>query len=228
MECPLRGPRPRAGPAAEGHGRDARRDGREGRGHARQRAPRDQQDPLLRGRSGAVRVRRGAGPARRSPLPGGSAAHDPLDQRLQQARRGSTAATPSTRTCVTSRFAPPTGSSRPGPPSTRAGARTGASPSCPGSHHGGLQHHGSPGWEHENMGFFAVEGAEGDDRVHVEMDPGDTLLFHPLLIHGSGRNRSDGFRRAIATHYASRACERPGQGKRDPVVRDIPDDAPGP
>ena len=40
------------------------------------------------------------------------------------------------------------------------------------------------------------------------MAPGDTLLFHPLLVHGSGRNRSDGFRRAISTHYASADCDR--------------------
>jgi ectoine hydroxylase-related dioxygenase (phytanoyl-CoA dioxygenase family) len=46
-------------------------------------------------------------------------------------------------------------------------------------------------------------------RVHVEMEPGDTLLFHPLLVHGSGRNRSSGFRRAISVHYASIDCERP-------------------
>ena len=32
-------------------------------------------------------------------------------------------------------------------------------------------------------------------RVHLEMQPGDTVFFHPLLIHGSGRNRTDGFRK---------------------------------
>lgn len=32
-------------------------------------------------------------------------------------------------------------------------------------------------------------------RVHLEMGPGDTVLFHPLLIHGSGRNRTNGFRK---------------------------------
>jgi phytanoyl-CoA hydroxylase len=38
------------------------------------------------------------------------------------------------------------------------------------------------------------------------------LLFHPLLIHGSGRNRSSDFRRAISVHYAAGSCEsdRPG------------------
>lgn len=33
-------------------------------------------------------------------------------------------------------------------------------------------------------------------RVHLEMAAGDTVFFHPLLIHGSGRNRTTGFRKA--------------------------------
>ena len=32
-------------------------------------------------------------------------------------------------------------------------------------------------------------------RVHLEMGPGDTVFFHPLLIHGSGMNRTSGFRK---------------------------------
>ena len=31
--------------------------------------------------------------------------------------------------------------------------------------------------------------------VHLEMGPGDTVFFHPLLIHGSGMNRTNGFRK---------------------------------
>lgn len=45
-----------------------------------------------------------------------------------------------------------------------------------------------------------------EDRFYVEMDPGDTLFFHPLLIHGSGANRTTGFRKAISCHYASSDC----------------------
>ena len=55
----------------------------------------------------------------------------------------------------------------------------------------------------------AAKDVDIEARLHVEMEPGDTLFFHPLLIHGSGRNRSDDFRRAISVHYASRDCERP-------------------
>ena len=34
-------------------------------------------------------------------------------------------------------------------------------------------------------------------RVHLEMGPGDTVFFHPLLIHGSGMNRTNGFRKVV-------------------------------
>jgi phytanoyl-CoA hydroxylase len=81
----------------------------------------------------------------------------------------------------------------------------------PGSHRGPLLDHDYPDWEWVNAGFYGVdrESTEGRERVYVEMAPGDTLLFHPLLIHGSGQNRSDRFRRAISSHYASAACESP-------------------
>jgi phytanoyl-CoA hydroxylase len=98
----------------------------------------------------------------------------------------------------------------------------------PGSHHRGLLPHGSPGpdWEYVNRGFFAAQGVDLDERVHIEMAPGDTLLFHPLRLHGSGCNRSDDFRRAISVHYASTRCERPaGARKRAPVMRRIPSPA---
>jgi len=40
-------------------------------------------------------------------------------------------------------------------------------------------------------------------RVHLEMDPGDTVFFHPLLIHGSGANLSERNRRSISVHYCN-------------------------
>ena len=46
------------------------------------------------------------------------------------------------------------------------------------------------------------------------MEPGDTAFFHPLLLHGSGRNRSAGFRRAISAHYASPSCRYLADGLR--------------
>jgi phytanoyl-CoA hydroxylase len=92
----------------------------------------------------------------------------------------------------------------------------------PGSHRLSLRSHGRPDWEYVNSGFFAAEGIDRERRVHVEMAPGDTLLFHPLLVHGSGRNRTSGFRRAISTHFASTRCRHPeGPRKRASMIRPL-------
>lgn len=79
----------------------------------------------------------------------------------------------------------------------------------PQSHKGKLLDHDNPDWEYVNHGFYGIEDIDLDARIHVEMQPGDTLLFHPLIVHGSGRNRSGAFRRAISIHYASGRCESP-------------------
>ena len=73
----------------------------------------------------------------------------------------------------------------------------------PESHRGELLKHGNPDWENLNAGYFGVEDIETDNRVHLEMNPGDTVFFHPILVHGSGRNRTQGFRRAISAHYTA-------------------------
>ncbi|MEM6999772.1 MAG: phytanoyl-CoA dioxygenase family protein [Pseudomonadota bacterium] len=79
----------------------------------------------------------------------------------------------------------------------------------PGSHREGILEHGSPDWDYVNHGFYGIDEIDLTRRVHVELEPGDTLLFHPLLVHGSGRNRTDAFRRAISIHYAAGDCESP-------------------
>ena len=92
----------------------------------------------------------------------------------------------------------------------------------PGSHRKGLLSHNTPDWEFLNSGFFGTSEVDIEQRQHIEMQPGDTLLFHPLLIHGSGRNRTDDFRRAISVHYASANCESPkGDWRIKPQVRRI-------
>ena len=76
----------------------------------------------------------------------------------------------------------------------------------PGSHRGELLPHGNPkDLEWLNGGYWGVLelGDAKNRRVHLEMDPGDTVFFHPVLLHGSGRNKTQGFRRAISAHYAS-------------------------
>jgi len=97
----------------------------------------------------------------------------------------------------------------------------------PGSHRGGLRKHENPGWEHVNFLYVGAEGAGPEtDRLHLEMQAGDVVFFHPLLLHGSGRNRSAGFRRAISCHYASSRCRYleggeplPGGGRPYVLVR---------
>jgi phytanoyl-CoA hydroxylase len=77
----------------------------------------------------------------------------------------------------------------------------------PGSQRGELLAHGAPAgeeWKYLNGGYFGARDIDRavDQRVHLPMEPGDTVFFHPILLHGSGRNRTSGFRRAISAHYA--------------------------
>ncbi len=94
----------------------------------------------------------------------------------------------------------------------------------PGSHRSGLREHGYPDWEYVNHGFYAALDVDVSAREYVELEPGDTLFFHPLLLHGSGRNRSDGFRRAVSAHFvAGDAVSTGSKSWRDnPLVRQIP------
>ncbi|KAI6176165.1 hypothetical protein M3Y97_00768900 [Aphelenchoides bicaudatus] len=78
----------------------------------------------------------------------------------------------------------------------------------PGSHRttGCLKVHGYPKWtKGVNPAYYGVVDFRPEDAelVHLEMDIGDTVFFHPLLLHGSGANRTDGFRKAISCHYAN-------------------------
>nr|XP_002717654.2 phytanoyl-CoA dioxygenase, peroxisomal isoform X11 [Oryctolagus cuniculus] len=78
----------------------------------------------------------------------------------------------------------------------------------PGTHKGPLKPHDYPQWEGGvNIMYHGIQDYEKNNaRVHLVMEKGDTVFFHPLLIHGSGRNRTQGFRKAISCHYASADC----------------------
>jgi len=79
----------------------------------------------------------------------------------------------------------------------------------PGTQRGPLLEHQNMDWEYVNAGYWGAKGAGPQlERVHVECEPGDTIVFHSLLLHGSGQNRTQGFRRAISCHYASTQCEK--------------------
>lgn len=77
----------------------------------------------------------------------------------------------------------------------------------PGTHKGELLPHEYPEWEGGvNKMYHGVKDYRPDmKRVHLEMEMGDTVFFHPILLHGSGTNRTKGFRKAISCHYAP--CE---------------------
>lgn len=78
----------------------------------------------------------------------------------------------------------------------------------PGTHKGQLLQHDYPEWEGGvNKMYHGVRDFKPDHpRVHLEMEAGDTVFFHPLLIHGSGANRTQGFRKAISCHYTTGDC----------------------
>ena len=85
----------------------------------------------------------------------------------------------------------------------------------PGSHRGlngegpTLYTHSPPEWRYLNTAYWGVRDLPDGwkaKRLHVVMKRGETVFFHPLLLHGSGRNRTDGFRRAISAHYADTKC----------------------
>ncbi len=82
----------------------------------------------------------------------------------------------------------------------------------PGSHKlGELKEHGYPNWEKEggvNKAYWGIKDLpENLSYAYLEMAPGDTVFFHPLLYHGSGENVSNNYRRAISCHYGSAKCK---------------------
>ncbi|XP_029471428.1 phytanoyl-CoA dioxygenase, peroxisomal [Rhinatrema bivittatum] len=78
----------------------------------------------------------------------------------------------------------------------------------PGTHTGSLKQHDYPEWEGGvNKMYHGIRDYDPSlPRTHLVMEKGDTVLFHPLLIHGSGMNRTQGLRKAISCHFASADC----------------------
>jgi len=80
----------------------------------------------------------------------------------------------------------------------------------PGSHLSGkLYKHEYPKDGIVNAAYHGIQGKTEEDMkglVPLIMEPGDTVFFHPLLHHGSGRNLTTGYRKAISCHYAHESC----------------------
>ncbi|WP_235886170.1 phytanoyl-CoA dioxygenase family protein [Paenibacillus cymbidii] len=73
----------------------------------------------------------------------------------------------------------------------------------PGSHKLGLLDHGKvKNLEEHEAWTYETEGADLSKEVPLEMEKGDIVIFHNLLIHSSNRNRSaDRWRRSYVCHY---------------------------
>lgn len=77
----------------------------------------------------------------------------------------------------------------------------------PGSHKGKLEQHEYPEWEDGvNKMYHGVRGFDDVPKAMLSMEKGDTVFFHPILLHGSGDNRTEHFRKAISCHYAGSEC----------------------
>lgn len=50
-------------------------------------------------------------------------------------------------------------------------------------------------------GVTTMDEEKMSKRVYLEMEAGDTVFFHPLLIHGSGANRTNGFRKVTNIYF---------------------------
>jgi phytanoyl-CoA hydroxylase len=94
----------------------------------------------------------------------------------------------------------------------------------PGSHKGETHPHDYPDWEHKNHLFLGVKDVDASGRVHIEMEPGDTVFFHSNIIHGSGFNRTTELRRAIAVHFADANCEDIWGGEKQKLDKYSPRD----
>ncbi|XP_047001352.1 phytanoyl-CoA dioxygenase, peroxisomal-like [Schistocerca americana] len=90
----------------------------------------------------------------------------------------------------------------------RVTTRNGCLYVLPGTHKGKLLQHDYPDLENGvNKAFHGIKGYDNHPKIFVEMEKGDTVFFHPLLIHGSGINVTQGFRKAISCHYAASDCD---------------------
>lgn len=88
--------------------------------------------------------------------------------------------------------------------------RNGCLEVIPGSHKFDLLEHGYPDYvvnkAYHGISNHDLEPFTNMSRVKLHMDLGDTVLFHPLLVHGSGWNKSKHYRKAISCHFASTEC----------------------
>lgn len=95
----------------------------------------------------------------------------------------------------------------------------------PGTHKGKLLQHDYPKWEGGvNKMYHGVRDYDPSmPRTHLAMESGDTVFFHPLLIHGSGMNRTEDFRKSISCHYANSGVEFTKDASQNDISREAVD-----
>lgn len=69
-----------------------------------------------------------------------------------------------------------------------------------------------------NKAFHGVRGFDHYPKKMLTMKKGDTVFFHPLLLHGSGANLTD-VSAATARHYEAAAVPRCDQVRCSPEPR---------
>ncbi len=85
----------------------------------------------------------------------------------------------------------------------------------PGSHKFGvLNAEHASGFLSDDM---AAEQCREEDAIHLELEPGEVVLLHNWLLHGSDKNHSDQSRRALSVCYMDARTVSAG-GQSFPVV----------
>jgi len=81
----------------------------------------------------------------------------------------------------------------------------------PKSHKGKFFDHEYPDWNGlVNKAYFGIKEYEKfseTNKIDLLMKKGDIVFFHPLLIHGSGENKSQGYRKSMCCHFAASDCK---------------------
>ncbi|KAK4874190.1 hypothetical protein RN001_013550 [Aquatica leii] len=75
----------------------------------------------------------------------------------------------------------------------------------PKSHKLKLKQHEYPENINTNS-FYTIPDFKNFTPINVPMEKGDTVFFHPLVLHGSNPNLTQGFRKSMACHFVDSNC----------------------
>ena len=80
---------------------------------------------------------------------------------------------------------------------------------APKSHKGKLYDHEYPNDGEVNKAYFGIKEYNDvhNTMIDLVMKKGDIVFFHPLTVHGSGPNKTDGYRKSMCCHFAASECK---------------------